>query len=775
MFSVVDTLLIRPLPFAVADRLVEVWARAPGGMRGSSRFSAAAARELRAQTDLFTAVEGYQFGAGTITGVGEPTRVTSPRVTVGLMSMLGVAPRLGRLFTEQDEGTAVPVAIISESLWRGRLGADPDVLGRQVTLDEVAYTIVGVVPESFRFPEARSAIWRVMPSNGSGAEFRGARGMMFTVGLLPHGISRAQTDARLLGLTPAFRQAGHIATSTREPESRFLSTGEPIQKAAMAEYRPALVLMFGAVALVLAIACVNVANLLLVRASLREGELALLATLGSSRMELAGQMAAEGLLLGLVGGAAGLWVARGVLAGIESILPPEMTVLAGVTASLDWRVLAFGGTLSVATCVAVSLLPAWRASRVDLVTVINRRASSIAGARDERWQAWLLSGQLAAVVVLLCGTSLLATSFARLVSVDPGFDVEGLTVFELPFSSPRYAAPGRGLEFARNLERDIELDVDVLDVTVAQGAPPRAGAIMFGDPGESLEVDGHTAVVPTGNEWIVAAVGHDYFETMRIALVEGRTFGADESEPVTIINTLMARRFWGDRSPVGDRIRTDRDDPWHAIVGVVGDVAQSGLDDRLGGGMEMYRPLAWARQVRQLALIVRAAPGSRDVVNRVKSLIRAVDPDLPVAAGAMGERLLESVWQPRFFSRLALAFTLLAAVIGAVGIYGTAAFWVTRRRRELAVRAAIGASRGHLIHLVFRRGLMAGALGLLVGLGVSLKGAGVVEGMLFATSPTDPLALGGVALVLAGLLVAGCLVPALRAARMDPAQVLRSE
>lgn len=599
---------------------------------------------------------------------------------------------------------------------------------------------------------------------------------MFTVAVLRQGVSRAQADDRLLALTPAFRLARHIATDARVPQqSRVLSTGEPIQKAASAEYRPALLLMFGAVALVLAIACVNVTSLLLVRASQREAELALLATLGASRTGLAGQIVAEGLLLGLVSGSAGVWVARGALTGITAILPPEMTVLAGVSASLDWRVMAFGGALGVASCVGVSLLPGWRASRVDLVTVINRRASSLAGARDERWQVWLLAGQLAAVVVLLWGTSLMATSFGRLVSVDPGFDIEGLTVFELPFSSPRYATPGSRFAFARNLERDIEGDADILNVTLAQGAPPRAGAIMLGDPGESLEIDVRTMAAPTGNEWLVAAVGHDYFETMRIPVVEGRTFGADEAAPVTIINTVMARRLWGDRSPIGDRIRTGRDDPWHTIVGVVGDVAQSGLDDRLGGGMEMYRPLAWARQVRQLALIVRAAPGGRDVVNRVKSRVRAMDPDLPVVAGAMGERLQESAWHARFFSRLALAFTLVAAVIGAIGVYGTAAFWVTRRHRELAVRAAIGASRGHLMRLVLRRGLVAGALGLLVGLGISLKGAGVIEAMLFATSPTDPIALTGVAAALAGLLVAGCLVPALRAARSDPAEVLRSE
>ena len=764
MFSVVDALLLRPLPFPNAERLVEVMARNQNELRGSSRFSTAAIQELRSQTQVFAAVEGYQFGAGTITGGGDPVIVASPRVTVGLMPVLGVTPRLGRLFTPDDAAVAAPAAIISERFWRARYGADPEVLGRALVMDGVSYAIIGVLPARFKFPEARVEVWRALPSDGRSVPARGG-GSVQTIASLRPGVSRVQADERLLVLSSAFRDAKFV-TGTR-----ILATGELIQKTAIERYRSALYLMFGAVALVLIVACVNVTNLLLGRASMREGEFAMLAALGSSRAGVARQIFAEGGVLGLAGGVGGALIAKGLLAAMLAILPPQMTYLAGVTAAMDWRVLGFTATLCSVTCIAISVIPAWRASRVDLVSVINRRAAGIAGGRDERWQALLVTAQLATVVVLLTGAGLLLTSFLRLIRVDPGFDPENVTVFDLQFSTPRYAAPGTAISFVATLDRFVEDERASLGSTYSEGAPPSGGTLQF-DP---IEIEGRGSFEPEADFWAYSLIAVDYAKVMKIPILDGRAFAEDEPLPVMMINEVMASRFWGGRSPVGSRIRLNAKLPWTTIVGVTGDVRQMGFDDQRGSGMEMYFPYQKAARAGFINLIVRSATAGSDVSERVRTRIREMDPDLPVTMRTMNERFAESVWQPRFFVRLTIAFAVIAVTLASIGVYATAACWVARRRRELAVRMAVGASRGHIMNLILGRGLAVAAAGAIAGVGVAVPAARAMQAMLFETSATAPGPLAGAALLLALLVLAGCLVPAMRAGRLDPMSVLRSE
>ena len=766
MFSIVDTLLIRSLPFPGADRLVEVVARNPTEPRGSSRFNTAAIRELRSHTAIFTAVEGYQFGAGTITGGGEPIIVASPQVSAGLLSMLGVTPVRGRLFTADDAGAVVRTAILSERFWRARYGADADVIGRELVMDGVSHTIVGVLPSRFRFPEARVEVWRAMPANAQPLAMRGGSGSMQTVASLRPGVSRAEADERLLALSAAFRDARYVTGA------RILSTGELLQKTAIERYRSALYLMFGAVTLVLIVACVNVTNLLLARASLREGEFAMLAALGASRAGVAGQMAADGVVLGAAGGAGGAGLAKGLLTAMLAILPPQMTYLAGVTAAMDWRVLGFAVALSMVTCVGISLIPAWRASRVDLVSVINRRAAGIAGGRDERWQAVLVVAQLATVVVLLAGAGLLATSFIRLITVDPGFDPHNLSVFDLQFSTPRYAeSPGSTLTFVADLDRFVDSQGPSPVVTYSEGAPPVGGTLQF-DP---IELEGRGLHEPDGEFWVYSRVAADYLDVLRIPIVDGRTFTADEPLPVMLINEVMARRFWGGASPVGRRIRLNAKAPWTTVVGVTRDVKSMGPDDRRGGGMEMYFPFAKDARPGFLNVIVRSPAGGPDVVELLRTRIREIDPDLPVTMLTMDERFAESVWQPRFFTRLTIAFALVAVALASIGIYATSTYWVARRRRELAVRMALGASRRQVMTLIVGRGMAMAAVGAIAGLGFGLLGARTVQAMLFETSATAPGPLAAAALLLGALVLAGCFVPARRAGRLDPMSVLRSE
>jgi putative ABC transport system permease protein len=766
MFSVIDTLLIRPLPFPHAERLVEIWSRTPAEARGSARFTSAAVRALRSATDIFAGVEGYQFNAGTITSDGEPRIVASPQVSAGLLTLLGVTPRLGRVFNEDDAASVTPVAMISEGLWRGRYGSDSAVLGRSLVMDGRSHIIVGVLPSQFRFPEARSEVWRLLPTHLEALPMPGPGvGPLQTIAILNAGVSRELAEQRLLALTPAFQQAQYIASG------RSLSTGELLQKTSIGRYRNPLYLMFGAVALVLLVACVNVTNLLLARASLREGEFAMLSALGSSRSGVATQMFVEGLLLGLLGGVGGAVLAKGALMAVLAILPPQMTYLAGVTAAMDFRVLLFAFGISVTTCVAVSLIPAWRASRVDLVTVLSRRAASVAGGRDERWQSLLVTAQLATAVVLLAGAGLLATSFVRLVSVDLGFAPNNLVVFDLQFSSPRYAQPGSTLAFVRELDRFVEEEGASLRSTYSMGVPPGGGAIQF-DP---IEIEGRFSLDTHGVEWVYSYVADDYLQVLQVPLLQGRMFTREESAPVMVINDVMARRFWGDRSPLGDRIRLNPKEPWITIIGVAKDVKQMGFDDAIGDGMEMYLPYQTGSTNRFFNLSVRSAAAAIDIVRRVKARIREMDPDLPVTVQSMEERFAESVWRPRFFVRLAIVFAVIAVVLASIGVYSTAAYWVVRRRRELGVRMALGATRPQLMSMIVGRGLAMAAIGGGLGLVASVAGARIVESMLFATSPRDPVALLGATFLLAASVVVGCVVPAFRAACTDPVTVLRTE
>lgn len=766
MVSVIDALLLRPLPFPVANRLVEVWSshNEASGLR-ESRFGAAGLRELRARTETFSAVEGYQFGFGTLTGVAEPRLVSSPQVTPGLLSMLGVAPVAGQFLTEEDGRAAVPGVLISESLWRGAFGSDPSIAGRTLKFDDAEYAIVGVLPGGFRFPEARVYVWRVLPEEPPVAATR-PRSTRITLGVLAPGVTREQADERLRVISRDLEEAGTL------PAGRVLATGMLIQETAAERYRPALYAMLGATLLVLLVATINVTNLLLVRASSREGEFAVLSALGASRSSLALAMMVEGILFGLAGGALGVLVAQAALAAVVAIQPEQMTYLSGVNASLNPRVLAFAVAVSIVTCVLVSLVPSWRASQTDLVSSIGRRSSHLAGSANERWQSALVSLQLGAVVVVLALAGMLTASFVRLVDVKPGYETAGVTVADIIFSTPKYLTPRAGLAFVREVASLVEAEMPDARAAYALGGIPPRGGIPWS--GASLEIAGRPPLHADDVEWIYSHVSPDFFQTMDIPLPEGRTFGDHEAETAIIVNEVMARRFWGNSSPIGSRIRFRSEDPWRTVVGVAGDVKHLGLADERGAGMEIYLPFFTDQRLGTVHVIVKS-PSSIDPSGILRARIRQLDPDLPASVVALDERIAESRWQPEFFVRLAIAFSLAALLVAGVGVYGAAAYRVTRRRREIAVRIAVGATRTQVTSLVLKRGFAMAVVGAIGGLIAGSMAARSMSAMLFETKPTDPAVLVGATLILAGLVIAGSLVPAVRAGRVDPMTVLKSE
>lgn len=757
MFSVVDAVLLNPLPFANADRLSEIWtvsgtSRRPGG-------STAVVHALRHELAVFSAVEAYQFGAANVTGDGEPEIVGAPQLSPGLLSMLGPTPLLGRLFTHED-AAAGGVVILSERFWAARYGSDPAIVGRVIEVDDRPHRVIGVLPNRFKFPEANADIWRPLDLSATAKPAR-----VQVTAVRAAGVTPEQANDRLQALSPALRDSAAIG------KADSLTTDLLLQQRFARQSGRALYLMFGAVALVLLVACVNVTNLLLVRSSARHGELALMTALGAGRGQLVRSVLVESLVLAAAGCVGGLLLARGLLEVILGLVPPRLTFLNSATAELEWRALLFAAAVASATCLVVGLLPAWRTARVDAIEGLKHRAQGVIGSRDDWWQGVLVAGQLALVLVLLAGSGLLLRSFARLVAVDPGYDVDRLAVLEIQLQGQRYAAPGAAMAFMQELDRKVE--VGGIAAAISGGVPPRGGGFSFDI---QPEAEGGMPVDFTNITLPYSRVAPDYFATMGIAIVQGRTFEAAEPGDSVIVNEVLAKRFWGDVSPVGRRFRMDTKQPWWNVVGVAGDVKQMGPSDPIGEGMEFYLSFAPAGRNNFFALVIRSRANPAADLQIAKQRVWELDAKQPIVeAATMAERIGDSIAGPRFFLSLALAFAITAGLLAAIGVYGVSAYWVSRRRRELAIRVALGASREQVMAMVVTRSLRLATVGCVAGLVLAFWGARALESMLFETDARDPATLIAVTAALGLMAVVASTLPAVKASRVDPMSVLRAE
>jgi predicted permease len=703
------------------------------------------------------------MGATTLTD-GDPVMVGAPLVSTGLLPMLGAAPIAGRLFTKDEAVRGDTVALISERLWRTRFGAAADTVGKRMAIEGVPHTIVGVVPSWFAFPERTTEVWRPLPiDQKSGVPIGG-----WAVAFLRPGVTRdAATDA-LNAISAGLVREGIAPAGAR------LFFAEPVQRRFGNQSRTELSLLFGAVMLVLVIACVNVANLLLARSAVREGEFAVMSALGAGRGLAVRLVLIESLALALVSGVAGVFVAQTLLNLVVASMPKRMVLLSSSLDVLDWRALGFAVAVSSLTCLLVGLLPALRVGRANVVDAIKGRAPGVAGPAHERWHRVLVVAQLALVIPLLITAGLLLRSFGRLVSVEPGFAVDGVVVAEAQFPSERYTAPGQSYRVMRTLADRLSATPGVQAVAFAEGAPPSGGGFSFGI---APEAEGQPPRPPAGElELPRLTVSSDYFAALRIPIVAGRTFGPDDGTDAVIISSVVARRYWGEASPIGGRFRISPRQPWTTVVGVAADIKSKGLDDPMGEGMEIYEPFPTTRKAGFNAIIVRTAGDPGATLRQIRDELKGLDPLLPILeASTMAERLSDSVIRPRFLLRLCGLFAGLALLMVTVGIYGTTAYWVGRRQRELGVRLALGSTPAGVVGLVVRRGLWTAAWGTGLGLGAAMLLAGVVQALLFQTQPEDPLVLVATAGVVGLLVLVGCAGPAIRASRVDPARVLRAE
>ena len=781
IFSVVNRLLIHPLPFHDADRLAIAWRS-----DAKSQFLMPPTREMglawQQQARTLDGVELFDSDELTLAGEPEAEVVRALSVSPTYASFLGVRPLLGRGFVVEDTAAAAPdVVVLAEGLWKRRFGGSSEVLGKTVRLNGKPYIVVGVMPNDLTQAVALSrppSIWvplKVGSAPAPGKAISVALERVSVLTRLKPGVTTEQARAEMVDI------ASRAATDRKPSDSTMTVALTMSAQMVGGGLRNALKVLLGAVSFVLLIACANVANLLLARASAREREIAVRVALGAGRGRLVRQLLSESLVLALAGGAVGLLLASWGLDVIVGLRPANLDQLEGVR--LDPFVLGFGALLSVLTGVLFGLVPALHATRPAVAQSLKVGASmhrnAVGWRRRVSLRSALVAAEVALSLVLLAGAGLLVRSVVALQRVDPGFSPTNLLSANISLPRPRYEAEAAYRAFHEQVLAGARRLPGVVDAVLASGVPPRQG-IQFGE----IEVEGADGAArkPAGDGPMIGSgwVGPEFFRILRIPLRAGRTFSAEEMAPgskanVVVINEGMAKKYWPGESAVGKRLRVGGSGDWETVIGVVGDVkAFRGGEDPVGN-RQAYRPSSTMRWPdRTLILRTRGDPAA--AAPALKQLVRSLDPDLPLRDVLTVEAMMaESVAAPRFNMTLLSAFAGLALVLAAVGLYGVIAYSVSQRTREIGVRMALGARPGSVQRLVVAEGMRPALVGVALGVAMALGLGRALAGMLHDVSPRDPATLAGVSALLIVVALLACLLPARRAARVDPMVAIRAE
>lgn len=773
IFSIVYGVLVRPLPYRDADRVIRVWEEHPGGSAvvRASLLSNRTFYSWRESPEVIDHLAAFNRTAYTLTGAGDPVRVAAGLVSPVLFELLGAAPAAGRLLAEEDAAAdQASVVVLSHAFWRERFGADRSAVGRTLTLDGRSLTIVGVAQPSFYFPDREVRVWvpyrvpRVATDPGQQSiDIFGAIARLRPGASLEQAAAEGTAAARNAGprgmiADLIFGKGGPVAVRT----TRILD--EMTRRV-----RPALVLLAIGVGFVLLIACANVANLLLSRGVARQRELAVRGAIGAGRGRLLAQLVTETMVLAVAGGGLGILLGWILTRAIPALAPADFPRLADIR--IDGAVLMFGVGASIAAGLLSGVLPGLRASGGDFTNIL--RAGISPGTRNRRLGASLLLVEAALCVMLLVGAGLLIRSFLRLAQVEPGFDASNVLMARMYISGPRPPESARAL--VENLLDRVRTQPGVMAAGASNTSPfVRSTAVTaFSIPGKG----------PDGQNLMARAalyvVTPGYAEAMRLRLRNGRFFEPRDMSMGAIpmlVNDEFVRTYLTDGRPIlGRQFPGGPDTPPREIIGVVGNVLKDGLD--AAPQSEIYlQPRDQSGFSTQVSVLVRTAGNPLDVVPALRSAMREVDP-----AGALDDvaplasRMSASMGQPRFAAALLGAFALVALALAATGLYGVLSYQVLQRRREMGVRAALGASRGRLVALVIREGLTVTVAGLVLGMAAALLLTKLMSGLLFGVTPLDLPSFLGAPLVLLVVALLACLLPARRASRVDPAEALRSE
>ncbi|HXU39692.1 MAG TPA: ABC transporter permease [Blastocatellia bacterium] len=762
IFSVVNTVLLRSLPYPDPDRLMVL---RETKLPQFPEFSISPGNFLdwQKQNTVFEKLAAIQSSAYNFTSdATDPERLRGARVSAGLFEMLGATPARGRTFRDDEDQPGQNLAILSSALWKRRFSADPNIVGQSILLSATSYTVIGVMPPSFQFPDRDTELWTPIGFSAAQAQQHGAH-YLSVIGRLNPGVTLAQAGAEMSAI------AGRLAEQYSGSNAGWDVNIVPMQEYDVRDIKPALLILLGAVALVLLIACANVANLLLARATARQKEIAIRTALGASRWRVVRQLLTESVLLALAGGAVGLLLALWGTDLLLALAPEDLPRVKDV--ALDGRVIAFTLSVTLLTGIIFGLAPAWQASRPNLNETLKEGGRGTTGGHH-RVRGSLVVTEVALALVLLVGAGLLIRSFYRLQQVNPGFNTKNAMAVTVSLPGKKYAQPDQLAAFYTQL---IE-KVASLPGVVATGASqtlPIQGDYLLG-----FNIQGRPPAAPGEDKSTnYYAVTPDYFKSMGIPLIRGRVFtdqDRKDSPRVAIINEEMAKRYFPDEDPIGKGINvTNGPETFREIVGIVGDVKQYGLAQPTT--LQTYEPFS-QNPFSGMTLVVRSENNPAGLTSAIRTQVLSIDKDQPIARTRTLEQLVsDSVAQQRFAMLLLGTFGAVALVLAAVGLYGVMSYAVTQRTHELGIRMALGASTGNVLKLVVGQGMVLALVGVGIGLGAALALTRLMSNLLFATGAADPVTFVGISLLLAGVALGACLVPARRAIKVDPMIALRYE
>jgi predicted permease len=785
MFSIVSAVLLRPLPFPEPDRLVRIAFNEPGlGLRDVP-FSVPELEDLRNRAGVFKDVSTIASASENLTGAGHPERLEFMVTHPNYFSMLGATPQIGRLFGPQDFALGfAPVAVISDGLWRRSYGADPNVIGRSVRLDNDPYTIVGVLPPGFRHPGPTvSGNVEVFQTAGFSADpapppARGTRFMPAAIGRLKPGITLEQAQARLTAMAIQIR---HDYATDYPAHARWTIEIQPLQEALVGNVRPMLLVLLGAVILIVFIVSLNIANLLLARASGRQQEMAVRLALGATRSRLARQMLTESILLSFIGGLAGIATAVCTLSFILRFVPPNIPRLGEVR--IDWAVMAFALLISLLTGLLFGLAPAIHSTRAAMSPAI-REGSRGSGysTKTSRLRDVLIVSELAFAVVLMVGAGLLLRTLRDLLQENPGFNPTQIVAANLSLPEPNdpkadpYLSVTQQTSFDRELLRRMSAIPGIELAAITSDLPTTNLSVNGAQAIDALAIEDRRVESSLDLRAEGIRISPDYFKVMQAPLLRGRFFTeGDENgkQPVVIIDETTARKYWPTRDPLGQRVRfgADPTKPWMTVVGIVKDIKSDGLD--IDGIPHTYVPI-YQNPNRDLSIVLRTSLPAKVLEPQIRHEIQSIDPGLPAFdVSSMNDVVDRSLASRRFSAELVVGFAAVALLLASIGIYGLLAYMVGQRSREIGLRMILGAPRADILKLVLRKGVVLASVGIVAGVVLSACTASMMASLLYGVRPHDPAVFLVAPLLLLVVALLASYIPAWRATKVDPIVAVR--
>jgi predicted permease len=764
IFSTVDTLILRTLPYRNPDQVAIVWEDVTFAGFPKNTPAPGNYYEWKARNHVFTDMAATRGAIANLAADGAPEQVLGRRVTANFFDVLGTPPLLGRTFTDDEDRTNPYLVLISYSLWQRRYGGDPAIVNRAIYMSGVKYTVLGVMPRDFVFMNREMDYWVPIHFTPQEAGDHGSHYLNVVARLKPGvTIERARSEMSAIATQlqkdfPANYRVGAVVV--------------PIRDELLGTRRTALWVLMGAAGCVLLIACANLASMLLARAVARQREMAVRTALGAGRGRLVRQMITEGMLLSLMGGVLGLGVARAGMALLTKLAPQGFGASAP---QLNGSLLLFTLGLSVFTGVLFSIVPALQIARTSLNDALRQGGRSGVGGRRATTRDALIVLEVAMAIVLLTGAGLMLKTMAKLHGIDLGFRPDHLLTLRTSLPRELYKEPARRLAFYDRVVEGVRTLPGVTDAAYGSQLPFQSNGNT-----QAYRVEGREFERGEASDALLRVGTNDYLKALRVQLVEGRLSDEHDTEaslPVIVINETLARRWWPHESALGHRISMSGRVPvWRTIVGVVKDVRERGYEPELKSGV--YIPFVQFTNTWALpeSLVVRTAGDPVALTSAVRRIIAGVDAQQPVVAVRTMEETLDRTVEDRTQQMTLLgAFAGLALLLASIGIYGVLSYLVTQRRREIGVRMALGATASTVVGMVLRRGLALTGAGLVVGLVAAMLGTRAMKTMLYGVDAIDPATFGGVAAVLCAIAALACWVPAVRAARVDPIVVLRDE